>query len=102
MSRLTGFFLSKGFKLILILVVLFGGYKFYLNQREIIYIKREIARLEQELDNAEAREKELKEKLENINDPEYIEEIARKELGLVKPGELLLIPVEEKGKEESE
>ncbi len=101
MSRLTGFFMSKGFKLLLILVVIFAGYKFYLNQREIVYIKREIARLEQELDKEEVREKELKEKLENINDPEYIEEVARKELGLVKPGELLLIPVEEKKKDDN-
>ncbi len=96
MSRLSSFFLSKGFKLILILVVIFGGYRFYLNQKEIMHVKREIIRLEQEIVKTEIRENELKEKLENINNPEYIEEIARKELGLVKPGELLLIPVEEK------
>ncbi|NLM97500.1 MAG: hypothetical protein GX175_07830 [Halanaerobiaceae bacterium] len=37
----------------------------------------------------------LEEELENVNNPEYIEKIAREELGLVKPGELLIIPVEE-------
>src|SRR5690554_6540374 len=96
MNRKKGFFYSRGFRIILIVLVLFAAYRFYLNQREVRQIKREIARIEQELKEVERRKKELEEELGHIDDPAYIEKIAREELGLVKPGELLLVPVEEK------
>jgi cell division protein FtsB len=54
-----------------------------------------ITELENSLIMARGEKTRLEEELNNINNPEYIERIAREELGLVKPGELLLIPVEE-------
>jgi cell division protein DivIC len=40
--------------------------------------------------------KEIKQKLEEANTPEFIELMARKKLGLVKPGEIVYKIVEEK------
>lgn len=83
-----------------ILVVIFSvtGYKFYQNYQKISHMKQKVAELEEEIAKAENENEQLKEDLDNLDDPEYIERIARKKLGLVKPGEVLLIPVEEKNK----
>lgn len=94
-QRINNFFASSLFKIFLAIIIVFALNKFYLNYREIIQIKEQICRMNQEIELARERKLKLIEEIKNINDPEYIEEIARKELGLVKPGELLLIPVED-------
>jgi len=51
--------------------------------------------LQQQVQSQIDENKELKEEIERVKSPAYVEKIAREELGLVKPGEILLIPVEE-------
>ncbi|MFP4660664.1 MAG: FtsB family cell division protein [Halanaerobiales bacterium] len=92
---MPGFFKSRGFKLLLIVLFIFVVYKFYINYRQIQELETRINQLEEKINAASERNGELQKELANINNPEYIERIARDELGLVKPGELLLIPVEE-------
>lgn len=87
--------LSGILKIILIITLFFGGYKFYLNHSKIKRLEAGIENLNQEIKLAQEKNFKLEEELDNINNPEYIEKIARKELGLVKPGEMLFIPVEE-------
>ncbi|MTI60016.1 MAG: septum formation initiator family protein [Firmicutes bacterium] len=96
MKALKSFVFSRGFKLILVLLLIFTGYSFYTNYKEIKDIEFTIKEMEEKIEMASQKNLELKEELAYLNDPSYIEEIARKELGLVKPGELLIIPVEEK------
>ncbi len=93
--RLKKFITSKGFKLLLIIIFLLAGFKFYLNYKKVEQVKGEIEILHNRIELARERNKELKDELGNVNDSEYVEKIARKELGLVKPGELLLVPVED-------
>lgn len=98
-SKLTNFINSTGFKLILLVIFIFMGYNYFLSLNQVKRLESSIAVVEREIILAEQKKAQLLKEIEKIDDPQYIEEIARKELGLVKPGELLLIPVEEKEEE---
>lgn len=93
--RVRDILASRLFKVLIIFILIFTAYRFYLNQREINRLEREIEQLIAEVNLAVEKQAQLQEEIEHINDLEYIERIARKELGLVKPGELLIIPVEQ-------
>lgn len=54
-------------------------------------LKLEIADIKMEIDAIRMRNAELEREIEKYNSPEYVEKIAREELGLVKPGETLFI-----------
>jgi cell division protein FtsB len=86
---------SRFFKILLIIIVGLLAYRYYQNYAMIRKLEATITELENSLIMARGEKTRLEEELNNINNPEYIERIAREELGLVKPGELLLIPVEE-------
>ncbi|MEJ6952137.1 FtsB family cell division protein [Natronospora cellulosivora (SeqCode)] len=83
------------FKIILILVFIIIASRFYSNHQHISSLREEISYKESQVLLAEKRRQALLDELENINNPDFIEKIARQELGLVKPGEMLIIPVEE-------
>ncbi|MCR5538222.1 MAG: septum formation initiator family protein [Lachnospiraceae bacterium] len=51
-----------------------------------------VARLEEEIADEEARGEELDEREIYIQTKQYVEQIARDRLGLVYPGEILLVP----------
>ncbi|MFW6034695.1 MAG: FtsB family cell division protein [Halothermotrichaceae bacterium] len=89
---------SKLFKIFLLIVFIFVGYKFYLNQQKIQKVEHQLNDIKEEVRAAEVKQQELNDRVKNMEELDYIEKVARKELGLVKPGELLLIPVEEKEK----
>jgi len=92
---MSNFIKSRLFRILLIFLLVFTVYKFFLNYQQINKLKNKIDSLENAITLAEKDKVELQRELKNIDSPEYIEKIARDELGLVKPGELLLIPVEE-------
>lgn len=92
---MSNFIKSRIFIMLLLLLFVFTVYKFFVNYQHINELKKRINSLENAVTLAEEEKIELQEELKNIDNPEYIEKIARDELGLVKPGELLLIPVEE-------
>ena len=56
----------------------------------------QVARLEEEIAEEERRSEELDEREIYIQTKQYVEEIARDRLGLVYPGEILLIPTQMK------
>ncbi|MFI5358767.1 MAG: septum formation initiator family protein [Halanaerobiales bacterium] len=89
------FLRSRFFKIILLGIVVLIACKFYQNYRNIRKLEYTIMELENSIITARNEKARLEEELKNINNPEFIERVAREELGLVKPGELLLIPVEE-------
>jgi cell division protein FtsL len=93
--KLYIFFSSTFFKILLAIIIIFAFYHFYLNYQELLHVKEEIKRLNREIELTREEQRKLEEEVKKLDDLEYIEEVARKELGLVKPGELLLIPVEE-------
>jgi len=88
---------------ILILIVIIGILIFLFankNFQTLLILNKEITQLKQRITGLEEENKGLKEELEAMkNDPEYIEGLARRELGLIKPGETkyrFIEPQEEK------
>lgn len=96
-------FLLNPFIIALVAVIIITAlFNFWQNIQRMERLESEIKNIKEEIETAEAENEELREQLENTNDPEYIEEVAREKLGLIKPGEMLLVPVEEKTDEEDE
>lgn len=87
---------------IVAVIVIVAAFNFWQNIEKMNHLQSKIDEMEEKIEKAEAENEELREQLENTNDPEYIEEVAREKLGLVKPGEMLLVPVEEKQQEDDE
>lgn len=86
---------------VIVIIALIVAFNFYQNMMKLNQIENRIDKIETEIAKAEAKNKELEQQIENSNSYEYIEEVARKKLGLIKPGEQVFIPVEEdKDKEE--
>ncbi len=54
-----------------------------------------IERVESEIDETQELNLQLERELSLVDNPDYIERLAREKLGLVKPGEELIIPVKE-------
>jgi len=66
------------------LVITLGKQQIKINE-----IKRKQAIVERDIQEALQQQQKLKEQIELLNTDEYIEKIAREELGLVKPGEII-------------
>ena len=73
----------------------FVGFKFYNNIQNVNHLEIKIDKINLKIDNAKMKNKQLEEQLTNINDLKYVEKMARKKLGLVKKGEILLVPVKD-------
>jgi cell division protein FtsB len=96
MPRQRKDFLLNPFIIALVaVIVIIAFFNFWQNMQKMNKLEKEIDNIKEEIAAAEAENKELREQLKNTNDLEYIEEVAREKLGLVKPGEMLLVPVEE-------
>ncbi len=63
---------------------------------EIRKYKKEVAKLQKEIQTESEDMKKLKEEKVNYKKPEYIEKIARERLKMVKPGEVIYIDVNKK------
>jgi cell division protein FtsB len=88
---------------ILFLIIIIGVLIFLFankNFQTLLILNKEIAGLRQRIEGLNEENKRLEEELEAAkNDPEYIENLARRELGLIKPGETkykFIQPPEEK------
>ena len=75
---------------ILLLVVLLGvGIQLYRMQEELKTARAEEEALAQEIAQVEKENAQLQEDLDNADNPELIEEIAREDLGMVVQGEMV-------------
>lgn len=85
---------------IVVVIALIAAFNFYQNMTRMNQLENQIEEIEAEIAEAEAENQRLEEQLENSSSHEYIEEVAREKLGLVKPGEKMFIPVEEDKEDE--
>lgn len=80
-----------------ILFALFGVYitfAYISGFIEILRLERAIAAVEKEIEQVSLENEALREQLAVLRSPEYIERVAREELGLVMPGETAVILAE--------
>lgn len=87
---------------IVVVIAVIAAFNFYQNMTRMNQLENQIEEIEAQIAQAEAENNKLKKQLENSNSYEYIEEVAREKLGLVKPGEKMFIPVEEEENSDSE
>lgn len=81
----------------LILMLVFGAYMAYAYITgfiEIARLERAIAAVEKEIEKVTLENEALRRELARLQSPEYIEKVAREELGLVMPGETAVIIAE--------
>ncbi|MDH4112257.1 MAG: septum formation initiator family protein [Actinomycetota bacterium] len=65
--------------------------------RALIDQRNDLARLEQQADVLAARNVELRSRIDRFTDPEYLEQLARECLGMVRPGETAFVMVPSNG-----
>ncbi|MGI5839239.1 MAG: septum formation initiator family protein [bacterium] len=80
-------------KAALALILLYVGVLLGVQQYRLYQINQKIAAVKSEIAAAQQQKAELEVLAENLQTDEYIEMIARKRLGLVKPGEIQYYPV---------
>src|SRR5437867_3572114 len=61
---------------------------------QLYRLEREAARLEQLQRDLEVQNAQLREEIKLLHTPQYIEKLAREQLGLVKPGEIALLLIQ--------
>lgn len=82
--------------IIVLIIIITAVFHFYQNSRKIDHLQNKIKNIENKIESSEAENKKLKKQIINSDNHEYVEEMAREKLGLIKEGEKLLIPVEKK------
>ncbi len=86
--------MKKGriFILIIIFLLILGSLTFFGEKGifNLLRLRKEVARTKEKNSELEAENQRLKEEIKRLqSDKRYIEEIARKELGMVKEGEII-------------
>ena len=78
----------------LIILLFIFGVVFLFSQRyiKVVEAKDKMFEIKQKIVEVKRENKELSEQVKLLKVPSYIEKIAREELGLVKPGEILFLP----------
>lgn len=75
--------------LIITAVIIYLAFTFITQQFKINALKYEQSEVEAKIQDLTLEGERISNEIKNLNTPEYIEELARKELGLIKPGEIL-------------
>ena len=81
-------------RVILVVALIFFSTTFVKQQLEINEYNVQINSIKEDIASAEKKITELEAVEEKVNDSEYIEQVARAELGLVKPYEKIFIDVD--------
>lgn len=78
--------------LLLVGLLLYFGYFSWGQFKLMLELRRELSQVEQGIVAAEQHSQELTAEIEYLKSDFYIEKVARQELGLVKPGEIIFMP----------
>ncbi|NLG85775.1 MAG: septum formation initiator family protein [Firmicutes bacterium] len=79
-------------KILFLVVLLYFGYSSLGQVKLMIALRQELAQVEQAIASAEQRTDEIKAEITYLKSDSYVEKVARQELGLVKPGEIIFMP----------
>ncbi|SHM21658.1 cell division protein FtsL [Caldanaerovirga acetigignens] len=76
-------------RVLFLIFLIYFIYTFAVQQFKINDLRRQEVELSSEITRLSAEREKLKKEIELLNTESYIEELARDQLGLVKPGEIL-------------
>lgn len=88
---MTKFFSSKFYKILVIIGIIYLFYIFSIQQEKLNNYGKDKQYYESQIESLLAKKEELLEIKENVNSPEYIEEMAREKLDMYLPNERVYI-----------
>ena len=72
--------------------IFFIVFSFSTKYIKIVEAKDKVLNIQRKIEKLKDENRDLSEKIKLLKIPSYIEKVAREELGLVKPGEILFLP----------
>ena len=81
-------------KLFMAILGVYLLFSFVVGGYQVWQLKKQIKVLEEEQQALLEQQKSLMDEMQSLNDPEIIERMARESLGMVKPGETVIIPAQ--------
>ncbi len=84
-------FKLKGPSVILLILLGFIFYSFGGQMVEMYNVRHEIQKIQEQMDELRIKNADLRKQIEQLNSDAYIEREAREKLGLVKPGEKIIL-----------
>ena len=94
MISIRSIFHSKIIWVIILLLILYIVFLFSDKYARTLQLKEDIKRLESEIEELKMKNNNLSEKIELLESDKSVEKIAREELGLTKPDEILIKGIE--------
>ena len=94
MISIRSIFHSKIVWVIILLLILYIVFLFSDKYARTLQLKEDIKRLESELEELKLKNNNLSEEVESLKSDKSVEKIAREELGLTKPDEILIKGIE--------
>ena len=94
MISIRSIFHSKIVWAIILLIILYIVFLFSDKYARTLQLKEDIKRLESELEELKLKNSSLSEEMEALKSDKSVEKIAREELGLTKPDEILIKGIE--------
>lgn len=94
MISIRSIFHSKIIWVIILLLILYIVFLFSDKYARTLQIKEDIKRLESEIEELKMKNNNLSEEVESLKSDKSVEKIAREELGLTKPDEILIKGIE--------
>ena len=85
---------SKIIWVIILLLILYIVFLFSDKYAQTLQLKEDIKRLESEIEELKLKNNNLSERIESLKSDKSVEKIAREELGLTKPDEILIKGIE--------
>lgn len=80
--------------LVMLLVIVYMAFSLVGEMKKLEAMKQNVQQIEQQMEQLQSKNAELHKTLDMLQSNDYVEQAARESLGLVKPGESLIIPVE--------
>jgi len=94
MISIRSIFHSKIVWAIILLLILYIVFLFSDKYARTLQLREDIKRLESEIEDLKMKNNNLSEEVESLNSDKSVEKIAREELGLTKPDEILIKGIE--------
>ena len=94
MVSIRSIFHSKIIWAIILLLIFYVVFLFSDKYARTLQLKEDIKRLESEIEELKMKNNNLSEEVESLKSDESVEKIAREELGLTKPDEILIKGIE--------
>ncbi|HZK11210.1 MAG TPA: cell division protein FtsL [Atribacterota bacterium] len=94
MISIRSIFHSKIVWAIILLLILYIVFLFSDKYARTLQLREDIKRLEAEIEELKMKNNNLSEEVESLNSDKSVEKIAREELGLTKPDEILIKGIE--------